>query len=250
MDKDYIQQYEDLELRHWWFVARRELIHDWLTRYVFRDLSSEARWLDVGCGTGVLLDSYPAIRQKMGLELDSTCVQRAHAKGLDVRQSPENWNLAPLGTFDIVTMCDVLEHLSDEAPALDAVHHALSDNGKLLVTVPALPTLWSGHDAVNHHYRRYVQRTLLQCFDSSRWVVERASYFSSLLLPVIWSARKIKNMRARFRGSEPTHDFSVGPRTLDWLPRIIFRQERWLLRHIRLPVGSSLILVARKRATR
>jgi len=71
------------------------------------------------------------------------------------------------------------------------------------VTVPALPSLWSGHDVVNHHYRRYVRKTLLACFDSPGWQVERVSYFSSLLLPWFGPLESSRISVAAFQKKRP-----------------------------------------------
>jgi len=251
MDPSYIQQYEDFERRHWWFVARRELICDWMDRYGGGEQGhtrAKGRWLDVGCGTGVLLKTYCGFdaSMKMGIERDEQCVQIARSRGLDVRAVGDEWELASLGKFDLITLCDVLEHLNDESSAVRAVHGALNDGGRVLVTVPALPGLWSGHDVVNHHYRRYVRKSLLACFDGPEWKVERVSYFSSLLLPMIWMARKLKNALHRVSEQSASHDFRYAPGVVDRTLLAIFRREKGMLHRFSLPLGSSLILVARK----
>src|SRR5206468_1043093 len=110
---------------------------------------------------------------RIGVERDAGAVLRARAKGLDVRPASEGWDLSALGQLDLITMCDVLEHLENERAALRGIGDALKPGGRLLVTVPALPRLWSGHDVVNHHYRRYTRKTLLACFDLARWNIER-----------------------------------------------------------------------------
>ncbi|HZL34267.1 MAG TPA: class I SAM-dependent methyltransferase [Tepidisphaeraceae bacterium] len=247
MDEHYTQEYEQFEQRHWWFVARRQIIHQALDRYS-RLGAVRPRWLDVGCGTGVLLDSYPAIppSDKLGLEMDSGSVMRAKAKGLDVRQVEPKWDFREYGTFDLITLTDVIEHVEHEREAVDAVRTVLNDNGVLLITVPALMSLWSSHDVVNRHFRRYTRHTLLRLFPADQWEVLKASYFSSLLLPLVWTARKWKNLRTRGQDeSQATHDFKFG--RLDWLFKMIFRLERPWLRFSRFPVGSSVLLVVRKK---
>ncbi|HSU66330.1 MAG TPA: class I SAM-dependent methyltransferase [Tepidisphaeraceae bacterium] len=247
MDANYTAEYEQFELRHWWFVARREILHQQLDRFA-RLGSQSPRWLDVGCGTGVLLHSYPAIdaSHKLGLELDAGSVSRAQAKGLQVRRVESKWDFAEYGRFDLITMTDVIEHVQDEREALDAVRAVLNDNGILLVTVPALMSLWSSHDVVNRHFRRYTRPTLLKLFPPAEWEVLKVSYFSSLLLPLVWTARKWKNFRTRGQDeSHATHDFKFGK--LDGLLKLIFRAERPWLRIAGFPLGSSILLVLRKR---
>ena len=119
MDPAYIEQYRDLELRHWWWVARRELISRLIQTYCFSG-AARPRWLDVGCSTGVLLESIPEIPDKVGVELDEGSRQVGLSRGLDIRSVGIDWNLKALGRFDLVTLCDVLEHVENEAKALAA----------------------------------------------------------------------------------------------------------------------------------
>jgi SAM-dependent methyltransferase len=265
MDPAYTRTYEEFELRHWWFVARREIIRQALHRYALPASPAPShasagqdgqgpRWLDVGCGTGVLLNACPEITDKLGLEVDAASVARAREKGLDVRQvSPGDWALEQYGRFDLVTLCDVLEHLEDEHAALASVRGVLQPGGVLLVTVPALMSLWSGHDVINRHFRRYTRGSLLRLFPSAEWDVLRVSYFSSLLLPMIWAARKWKNFRESRRaareggGGVAAHDFKFGPAWADRLLLSTFRLEKNWLKFSRFPLGSSVLLVVRRK---
>jgi hypothetical protein len=123
------------------------------------------------------------------------------------------------------------------------MHAALAPGGHALVTVPALMSLWSGHDVVNHHYRRYTRKSLLALFDDpTRWRVVKATYFSSLLLPMVWAARKVNNAR----GGEPKHDLAFGPAWRDRALLSVFRAERPWVRRASFPLGSSLLIVAQR----
>lgn len=241
MDANYRDEYEAFEQRHWWFVARREIILQTLHRYVPQ---GDIRWLDVGCGSGVLLAADSTIQRKVGVDLDPANVADAQAKGLDVRQVQRGWDFSEFGQFDLITLCDVVEHVEHEAPAINAVYEALKPGGVVLVTVPALMSLWSPHDVVNHHYRRYTRKTLTPLFQVDQWEILRTTYFSSLLLPMIWTARKIKNLR----GTDTGHDLKFGAKLVDAALLGIFRLERPWLRRGNFPLGSSLMLVARKRS--
>lgn len=270
MDQGYLRAYEDFERGHWWFVVRRRIIHDAIARCLRRPAPGagrlghgpraagvDPRWLDIGCGTGVLLESYAAIRTKIGIELDPSSVLFAQAKGLDVRDAARlgcsdgaacgaPWNLSSLGRFDLITMTDVLEHLRDDRAALAAAAGALTPGGYLLITVPALPWLWSGHDVVNHHYRRYTRQSLLKRVDRGLFEVLKLTYFSTFLLPGIVAARAISRARQSLGpAANPSHDFRFT--RLDWVWRWVFeRERRWVARG-RLGLGSSLLLVARRR---
>jgi 2-polyprenyl-3-methyl-5-hydroxy-6-metoxy-1,4-benzoquinol methylase len=245
MDATLIQEYETYERNHWWFKVRFEILRAAIDRYVPGAQARTGRWLDVGCGNGSILCAYPGFAEKMGVELDAGCVQRARDNGLNVHQSTTTWDFAAIGSFDCISLFDVLEHVEHEGPALDAVHSALKDNGTLLLTVPALMSLWSDHDVLAHHFRRYGKNELLARFPEGRWQILKISYFSSVLFPLIWCVRKANRLRKRFGGT-PHHDLKLGPPLIDATLRTLFGLEKPLLNHISLPIGSSLLLVARK----
>jgi SAM-dependent methyltransferase len=241
MDPKYTAEYEAFEHRHWWFVVRRQIILDAIEKFA-RPGQQPVRWLDIGCGSGVLLQAVTTITDKIGVELDPLNVERGRSKGLDIRPVERAWNFSDLGMFDLVTACDVVEHVEHESPALDAIYSAVKPRGLALITVPALMSLWGRHDVINHHYRRYTKRTLLPLFAPDRWDVLSATYFSSLLLPLIWTVRKFNQLRG-----DAGHDMKFGPKPVDRTLQTIFGMERPLLKMMSLPIGSSLLLVCRKR---
>jgi 2-polyprenyl-3-methyl-5-hydroxy-6-metoxy-1,4-benzoquinol methylase len=246
MDPTLARQYELYEERHWWSAARRDILHAMLDRFVPAAKQPNSRWLDIGCATGAILRSYPGFAEKIGLESDPQTVARANEKGITAHLIQDPWNLSPFGSFDCITLFDVLEHVEHEQLAIAAVHSALKPNGIALITVPALMTLWSDHDVVAHHYRRYSRASLLKLFPTTQWQALKITYFSTLLFPLIFGVRKLKNLAHRFSKKPPQHDIRIGPPIIDNSLESIFRLEKHLLPHTNLPIGSSLLLVARK----
>jgi SAM-dependent methyltransferase len=246
MDPTYTLQYEKYEKEHWWHVARGELIV-WAMEK-FGPKHADASWLDIGCGTGVLLESYNTIPSKMGIEMDASSVDRARSKGLNVLQQIDTKDFAynKHGTFDLITLCDVIEHIEDDRAAIAGVYDALKPNGIALVTVPAMKSLWSAHDIRNHHFRRYSKRDMTALFPSDKWSIRKVTYFSTALLPLIWPYRQFKRM---IHGTDPTQtadDKRFGPPLIDRTFLALFRAECRLLKHMPMPLGSSLLLVAKK----
>jgi SAM-dependent methyltransferase len=189
----------------------------------------------------------------MGIEVNDECVSRARRKGLQVVQTPDCWNLREHGEFDVVTLCDVIEHMEDDRQALEAVWQALQPGGVVLVTVPALRSLWSSHDTVNHHFRRYRLSDLRSLFLDGRWELLRSSYFSSLLFPLIWTVRQMKNVREWLTSAAPKHDFAFGPPLVDSALRRVFQTEAKLLAVTRLAareLTDPCCAQARRRARR
>lgn len=254
MDPQFTREYEAFERRHWWFTARRQIINQALDDYLPARRGPVGRWLDVGCGTGVLLESRDGFCEKVGAELDAQCVERGREKRLDVRQTRPDWDFSAFGQFDCVTLCDVLEHVEKERPALDAVSASLKEGGLLLVTVPALMSLWSDHDVVNHHFRRYTRDELEKLFPPDQWEILKLSYFCAFLFPMVWCVRQAKRAAKWLKGEKregavdpSAHDLRFGHPLVDGLLQNVFAAERPLLRQLDLPIGSSLMLVARKR---
>jgi SAM-dependent methyltransferase len=197
------------------------------------------------------LEQYTRIApsQKIGLEMDEGSVQRGKDKGLDIRQiaDPNDFNYSAAGRFDLITICDVIEHVEHDERAIACVYEALQPGGVALITVPALPSLWSAHDVRNHHFRRYVKSGLRRLFPPDRWDILRTTYFSSFLLPMIWSYRMAKKL---FKGTDPAearNDKKFGPPLIDATFLAIFRAECRCIRWASMPRGSSLLLVARRR---
>jgi 2-polyprenyl-3-methyl-5-hydroxy-6-metoxy-1,4-benzoquinol methylase len=249
MDAAYTLEYELFEKKHWWHVARGELIRWAIDRYI--NPTPDTRWLDIGCGTGVLLEEYPRIgaNQKIGLEMDAGSVERGKSKSLDIRQTtdPNDFKYSAFGKFNLITLCDVIEHIDHDDQAIAGVYDALQPNGYALITVPALPSLWSAHDVRNHHFRRYVKTGLQKLFPADRWEILRTTYFSTFLLPMIWSYRTAKKLLKGTDPNEAENDKKFGPPWIDATFLAIFRTECRCIRLASMPLGSSLLLVARRR---
>ena len=86
---------------------------------------------------------------------------------------------------ELVLLLDVLEHLENDQLFLQQlVEEKIQEQGWMLLTVPALPGLFSGHDRFLEHYRRYTLKTLIDVVEQSGLKVEQSGYaFSSLIIP-------------------------------------------------------------------
>jgi SAM-dependent methyltransferase len=147
------------------------------------------------------------------------------------------------GVFSLVTCLDVLEHLDDDRAALRELRRVTAPGGALVVTVPAYQLLWSAHDERNLHRRRYRAGGLASVAESAGWVIERQTYFNSLLL----APAALVRLADRARGREPTSsDLDRTPARLDALLETPMRLEAWLIgRGLRLPAGLSALAVLR-----
>jgi len=227
--------------RHWWFRGRLAVLLAVLRRTL---PPRRVRLVELGCGTGNVLAALTEFGECVGMEAHSDLVAAAHAAGLDVRPGRLPADLpVPDGWADVVLLLDVLEHLDDDAAALATARRALAPGGLLVVTVPAYRWLWSDHDVALGHRRRYAARELAERVRGAGLSVERVSYFNMLLFPAVAAVRVWKRLVG-----DRTHDLRRPSNR--WNRRLgrVFALERHLLPRVPLPFGSSLLLLARRRA--
>ena len=223
---------------HWWFAARRDILHDLIVRSV--PLPPRPRILEVGCGTGHNFDMLGHFGQIDALEIDHAAREMAQIRlGRRVGDAP----LPALpgvasGAYHLVALLDVLEHVADDRAALGGIARVLAPGGRVLLTVPANPWMWSAHDEAHHHHRRYTAATLREAAVDAGFRVELLSHFNSLLFPLIAGARVAGKLTGREAG-----DDGMPSAPVNGALRTIFRAERHLVGRVPLPAGVSLVAI-------
>jgi SAM-dependent methyltransferase len=230
--------HEAIEDRHWWFLGRRNIVRALLRR----TLPAGARVLDVGCGTGGNLLAFARDYDIAGLDASPDAVARARRRsGRPVFEGRLPDALPALEPFDAVLLLDVLEHVEKDLDAARAVRTLLRPGGLLLVTVPALPLLWSGHDVIFQHLRRYRRPELSHLLESAGYQLQTLTFYNSLLFPPILAARLWK----RATGDHaPRSDFRMPAPPINHALTRVFSAESTLLGRIPLPIGASLLATA------
>jgi SAM-dependent methyltransferase len=237
MDAAYITTHVEEEERHWWFMGRREVILR-VMRQVFR--SRDLMLAEIGCGSGFLLESLSEFGSVIGVEASEEFLRLARLRGRQVLRGSLPRDIpVEAGSLDGALLLDVLEHIEDEAEALRAVRRLLKPSGTLLCTVPAYQFLWSGHDVVLGHRRRYTARGLRSSLERAGFRVSRLTYFNMLLAVPIAAARLVR----KSRGSAAHDLIPLSPRLNRFLAGI-FAWEGRLLRHVSFPFGISILAVA------
>jgi len=226
------------EQDHWWFVARRAII-DSLVRTNIA-LPADARILEAGCGTGgnlALLVQYGALD---AMEYDAGARALAASRGLCRVVAGALPDAIGFGDtrYDLIALFDVLEHIEEDEASLSALGARLAPNGRLLLTVPAAPWLWSEHDVLHHHKRRYTHDGLLKVVAAAGLQVEASGHFNSLLFPLAVAQRFAHQLLRR----DTPLDARPSPLVNAALQRI-FAAERHLLGRFSLPMGLSLYAV-------
>jgi SAM-dependent methyltransferase len=237
---DTLAAYAD---KHWWHRARRELAAAELRRRSDRMRVA----VDAGCGAGgmlpVLVDLGASV--VVGVE-PSTNGLRVAARGRGraklVCAVAERLPLADARASALVSM-DVVEHIDDDLAAITEYARVLEPGGTLLLQVPAYRWLWSRHDELVGHRRRYTARSLASAVRSAGLEVRRLSYYNAWLLPLAILVRRTPLQRlVRDSGESASY---VHP-ALNWVLLALCRLERAILRRATLPFGVSILLVARR----
>ena len=224
---------------HWWYRARRDILADYLTQ--FGELPERARILEIGCGTGHNLPMLAQFGSVEAIEIDPAAREIASARlGKAVGAAP----LPVLpgverGAYDLVAVLDVVEHIEDDVAALKAMRERLAPGGKILITVPAHPWMWSAHDVVNHHHRRYTKSMLRETIAAAGLKPVKLGYFNSLLFPLAAGARLL----GKWTGREDSDD-SPPPPMINALFERIFRLERHMVGRVPMMPGVSLVTLA------
>ncbi|HUB74976.1 MAG TPA: methyltransferase domain-containing protein [Solirubrobacteraceae bacterium] len=245
MDRDYERQTHQAEDRHWWYRGRRTVINRVLDRLELADGGSPIRILDAGCGSGRNMVELARRGAVTGIELSEVSVELARRRhvGEVIAGSMLEMPFAE-HSFDLALTLDVIEHLQDDLAALRELRRVVRPGGALLVTVPAYQWLWSGHDEINHHFRRYSTRSLRRVAEQAGWRQLRTTHFNSLLLPVAIALRVLDRVNAKT--TESSLDLWVPPQPANWLlERPLALEAAVIARGGRIPAGLSLLAVFR-----
>jgi SAM-dependent methyltransferase len=238
MERSAYAEMAAIDEGHWWYRARRAIVGDVISKHIV--LPKDACIVEIGCGTGSNLLVLARFGTLTAIEPDSIArtyaATRSSATILEGRL-PADLPI-PAQSQDLAVMLDVLEHVDDDVAALKAVAAKLKPGARFLLTVPAVPSLWSPHDAEHHHKRRYTKATLLAAIEAAGLKVELISFFNTLLFPLIAGVRWMKNLT----GSKAVDTGMPAP----WLNRLlesIFSFETRLIGNVPMPIGVSLIVI-------
>jgi len=245
MDRDYEQQTFQAEDRHWWYRGRRTVLEGVIDGLGLDAGGAPIRILDAGCGSGRNMVELARRGMVTGVELSQPSVERARERGRGEVVEGSVLEM-PFGdaSFDLAVSLDVIEHLEDDLGALRELRRTVAPGGALLVTVPAYQWLWSGHDEINHHQRRYTRRSLQRVAEQAGWRQERTTYFNSLLLPVAILLRVLD--RFNRKTTESSLDLWVPPEPVNRALEVPLKLEASMIAHGgRIPAGLSLLSVFR-----
>lgn len=237
MDRAVYERMEEIDGQHWWFVARRKIVSSLLVRHLPK---KPLCILEVGCGTGSNIPMLRGFGTVEALEPDDQARAVAASRtGAEVKGGYLPGVELEDGAYDLIVLLDVLEHIQNDVAALEALRPKLAPGGKLVLTVPATPWLWSAHDEAHHHHRRYTGRALKDSLRRAGFATRHSTHFNSLLFPLIVTARAI----GKITGREGGDDAMPSPMINRALERVFGAERLWIGR-LRMPFGVSLAAVA------
>ena len=238
MDRIIFDRMAALDQTHWWYVARRAILSDVIARVI--KPPKDARILEIGCGTGHNFPVLTKFGQVDGLEVDDAARAIASERlgaAVGSARLPELPGIAD-ASYDLIALLDVLEHIEGDLATLTSIKTKLRPGGRILLTVPANEWMWSAHDTVHHHYRRYNRATLNAVIAAAGLRVDMMSHFNSLLLPLAAAVRIAGKVTGRAEA-----DDAQPAAPLNALFKGVFALERHLVGRIPLPAGVSLVAV-------
>jgi len=229
---------------YFWFVAKDRLLCDLLRRE--SKSSKNHRVADIGCGTGGLCARVSEWTKPVAIDSDATALKFCRRRNLNSLMQAQVENL-PLesDSFDALIASDVIEHLDDDAAAVEEMYRAVSPGGAVILTVPAMPRLWGPHDLALGHKRRYTRKLLKRLLCDAGFNKVRIFSFMSTITPLIATVRLIEKY---FKTAKPQETISYElPAFINSLLLVLLDFERFLARNgIDLFIGATLVAVAHK----
>jgi SAM-dependent methyltransferase len=231
----------------WWEVGRRSLVRNLLQRYGGNGLNGRngkrPRILEIGCGAGAMLEDLEHFGSPVGMDIAEAAPQYWRKRGLDSVSLADATALPfKKDRFDVVIAIDVLEHVRDDAGAVEEMRRVCRPGGKLIATVPAFKFLWSRRDIQCHHVRRYTLEEFRGKLAHGGFRIVKSTYINMPLFFPLLMMVKAGQLSSK-RAPSIKMDYALVPPPINKLLSSVVAYEARLLQHISLPIGSSIACV-------
>jgi 2-polyprenyl-3-methyl-5-hydroxy-6-metoxy-1,4-benzoquinol methylase len=245
MDKTLYKTFFELQNNHWWFKVKKKIVINHISLFFAKKSKKNVNVLDIGCGSGLMLKALKRFGKLYGMDASNDAINfsRTLKAGVIKKGSlPKNLPFSK-ESFDLIIALDVIEHIEEDGKALNSINFLMKKNGILVLTVPALMSLWSQFDEVNHHKRRYRKSELTHKLKAANFQILRISYFNFFLFPMIYIYRKA----TVFLKKEEVSDLKMPSKTINFILEKIFLIESYFLSVVNFPIGVSIIAVVKKK---
>ena len=244
MEKEDLIQMNKFEKEYWWHVGRRYFLDKLLKKYSSDSIKNK-KIVDFGCGMGgnyKFLSKYGKV-----VGVDSSKISIDYCKKEKQQIKLTNGVNLPFenDSIDLLTSFDALEHIKDDRAMIKEYLRVLKSGGKIFITVPAYTFMWSDHDEVLGHYRRYNVNQLKNKFDESKFTSIKTSYYVCFLFPIILIFRIYRIIFSRYLIKKTSY-ISL-PKNLNNLLTLTIKAESFLSNKFNLPFGCSVVAVFEKK---
>jgi len=241
MEKSYEKKYHKLEEKNWWFISRRDIIFFLIKKM---DLPKDAKILEIGCSGGSLMKilNENGYHNITGIDISEDAINLCKERGVDAKVMDGAKILFEDNKFDLIIASDILEHIKNEGAALSEWNRVLKTSGKLIIFVPAFNLLWSKHDEINKHYRRYDKEELSKKLKGADFKLYKSSYWNFFLFfPLCFI-----NIFEHFLKKPKDHLRELNP-LINKALIILLKIEKFFLNYRSLPIGVSVFIIGIKK---
>jgi len=239
----------DIEDHSFWFRHRNRVIEGALARAA----APRVVW-EIGAGNGCVARHLQTCGYDIvAIEPMLPGARNARRRGINTVVCGQFEMLElPADALPAIGCFDVLEHLEYPADLVAECFRTLAPGGLFMVTVPALGWLWSDADILAGHFRRYTRGSLARLLTGAGFEVASAQYFMAAMVVPLFCLRALPSLWRRnddrqqiLRRCQKQMVPSKSERSSS-LPDLLLNVESSLARVIPMPIGTSVLAVARK----
>jgi len=250
MESGLYKTFSLVEDQHWWFSARRKFIRRLIERFVVT--GPPGGYCEIGCGTGGNLSMLAETGTLDAVEMDAYGLECASARAVPgVRSVSSGFlpdDLPVTGPYRAVFALDVIEHVEADAASVQSMAALLQEGGMLVITVPAYQWMWSYHDELNQHVRRYSRGELLGLVERAGLQVVYSSHLNMILSPMAILARAWEKLLGVFRKPQGSIGMEMPAAWLNRILEAVFSLEQYVAGRVSLPFGLSIVVVATRKS--
>jgi ubiquinone/menaquinone biosynthesis C-methylase UbiE len=248
----YLDEYKrnfELEKSYWWFIGVRLMATNLIA--LCNPGRSPLRILDIGCGTGALMDDLAGRGHEVwGLDISEEALKFCRMRGHEKVYLGDAARL-PFADqrFDVVTAIGVIEHLDDDEIFLREVARILRPQACVVMLTSSFPWLWSMHDVANEHRRRYYLKDIERKFAGAHFQTVRLSHLNFFALPLLAGTLILHRFIYGLSPERAHRILPVPPKPVNFILTEVLALEAMLMKWIRLPWGVSMIGAFRKESS-